>query len=219
MNPELFSEEYKSFKFLKCSADDLRYYKYTETLLNNIRPPDRVDDKTFVWQKRIEFIEQLFDLVGSDVWFVDMNGTLRKTGMHEYDYDTAKLIEIRECVIYRGFPQKPGRYITYEDLQKISDPRPGLVIPSNSYDNTENRVYVCSKAYYMNIGIEAELRTVNPLDPMVCYGLFGLPLFPGAFPTYNAMFYDKEWAELYQKSVTSFLRKNNDAISAISRLF
>ena len=206
MNPELFTSEYRSFKFLKSSEADVKYYRDQETLINTIPPADNVDHTPFVWQKRIEFLEQLIDLVGEDIWFVDMNGTLRQTGKHEYDYDTAKLIEIKECVLYLGFPQRPGRYLTPADINDIS-----------SYKEN-HKAFICSKAYYLNVGIEKELMP-DPLDPMVCLGLYGLPVFPGTFSTYNALFYDKKWAELYQKSVTQFHRRNNDAISAISRLF
>jgi hypothetical protein len=218
MNPELFSDEYKSFKFLKCSASEVKYYKDAELLLGNIRPIDKIDAGPFIWQKRIEFFEQLVDLAGTDVWYVDINGTLKKTGMHEYDYDPAKLIEIKECVLYTGFPQKPGRYITSNDIDSVVEGH-RYILKNVLYTSNKLHLYVSSKAYYMNVGIEPELRDTNPFDPMICLGLFGLPIFPGNFPTYNAMFYDKEWAKLYQKSVTQFLRKNNDAISAISRLF
>lgn len=206
MNPELFTDEFRSFKYLKSSEADVKYYRNQETLINTIPPADNPDHTPFVWQKRIEFLEQLIDLVGKDIWFVDMNGTLRKTGMHEYDYDMAKLIEIKECVLYTGFPRGPGRYITPDDINDIS-----------SYKGNHT-AFISSKTYYLNVGIEKELRS-DPFDPMVCLGLCGLPIFPGTFSTYNALFYDKAWAELYQKSVTQFHRKNNDAISAISRLF
>jgi hypothetical protein len=131
----------------------------------------------------------------------------------------AKLVEIKECVIFNGFPQKPGRYLTLEDVLKMPRPNTGIAIPSNTYDTTENRAYISSRSHYINVGIEPELRTTNPQDPMVCYGLLGMPIFPGNFTSYNALFYNNHWAELFQKSVTAFLRKNNDAISAISRLF
>jgi hypothetical protein len=211
MNPEFFTEEYRSFKYLKCSPSDLKFYKNTETLLNNIKPEDRVDDITFVWQKRIEFIEQLFDLVGNDVWFVDANGTLRQIGTNQYDYETAGLFEFKECVLYKGSRLTPGKYITINDLPEIE----------NSIENKINtdQLFICSRYYYTNIGIEPDLRICNLLDPMVCHRIFSLPLIPHHLATYNAMFYDKEWAELYQKSVTQFFRKNNYAISAISRLF
>ena len=170
MNPELFTEEYRSFKFLKSTADEVKYYKDAEILLGNIRPPNKIDDGPFVWQKRIEFFEQLVDLAGTDVWYVDMNGTLKKTGMHEYDYDTAKLIEIKECVLYTGFPQKPGRYITASDIDSIVEGHK-YILNNALHTSNKLRLYICSKAYYMNVGIEMELRE-NPFDPMICLGLF-----------------------------------------------
>lgn len=42
---------------------------------------------------------------------------------------------------------------------------------------------------------------------------------PDSYVTYAAMFYDRQWAQKYQRAVTTYLRTNNNAVSAISRLF
>ena len=135
---------------------------------------------------------------------VDTNDTLVKTGNYGYDYDLSRLIEIEDLVIYKGFPKQPGRFITVDDIPSIE-----------SLDRPD-RAFISNRSFYLNVGNGSLTQESNSVS--ICFGLYSLPILPSSTATYNALFYNKNSATMYQHAVTNFLRKNNDAISAISRM-
>src|SRR6185436_12169263 len=70
MNPELYTDEFRNFKFLKSSPEEVAYFKLARTAANSIQPWDNLYDPNFSWKTRLEFIEQLLDLRNDTVYVV-----------------------------------------------------------------------------------------------------------------------------------------------------
>jgi len=201
MNLDLYTDEFRDFKFLKCNAWQVEYYKKTAAQLNKIQPWAQTNDPNFVWPHRLEFLEQLFDLRNDTLYIVEP-GTLYNThkDRYSYDFEQARLSEIVNPVVFKGHPMMPGEgWIAQpEDIPEIED-------------STENHDwYICSKEYFI-------ADPDNHRDDRV-FKFFENSLVPSDYPSYMALFYNRETAVKYQEAITSFLRKNNDSISAISRL-
>ena len=204
MNPELYTDEFRDFKFLKSDARQINYYKNVANRLNQVQPWAQVNDPDFTWPCRLEFIEQLLDLTNDTIYIVEP-GLLYNThkDRFSYDFEQARINEIINPVVYKGQIVSPaaGQIAQISDIPEIED----------SYNNLN--WYLCSKEYF----------TAHPCHGLLFDGrIFTFaenPLVPSDYITYTAIFYDKEWATKYRDAITFFLRKNNDAISAISRLF
>jgi hypothetical protein len=197
MNPDLYKSEFRDFKYLKSSATDIAYYKKSALELNGIQPWAQTNDPTFVWPCRLEFIEQLFDLKNDTVYIVEPGNLYPvEHRKNSYDYEDARLYTIEKPVIVHGnpflHPEKLRNILAEEDIPRILN-------PEENY-----HFFVCSN---------------NENDPGQVVRINDIGLLPSPLGNLTAVFYDKGWAEKYQKAVTDYLRKSNDAVSAISRLF
>jgi len=197
MNSDLYTEEFRHFKYLKCPPAYIQYYKKASQDVNSVQSHTGANDPNFVWPCRLEFIEQLLDLKDDIVYFVEAGMIYNQRDRQIYDYEAARLYEIVNPTIYKGSMLDPenGRIATSEDIPNIED-------------KTKNKEYnLCPKRYYTD---KEDFQT---------FSLDQNPLIPTNYITYNAMFYDKEIAKKYQLAVTIFLKKNLGALSAISKLF
>ena len=197
MNLDLYTEEFRNFKYLKCPSAYINYYKKVSHQINSVQSGTEANDPNFVWPCRLEFIEQLLDLQDSIVYLVEAGMLYNQEDRQIYDYEAARLCEIINPIIYQGSMLSPetGRIATLEDIPIIEDK-----------DSNKDYNFCSGKSI---------------IDPEK-YRIFDLgliPLIPTNHLTYNAMFYDKEVAEKYQLAVTMFLKKNIGALSAITTLF
>jgi hypothetical protein len=197
MNLDLYTEEFRNFKYLKCPSAYINYYKKVSHQINSVQSGTEANDPNFVWPCRLEFIEQLLDLQDSIVYLVEAGMLYNQKDRQIYDYEAARLCEIINPIIYQGSMLSPetGRIATLEDIPIIED-------------KNRNKEYIlCPGKYYTD------------MKDFQAFSLDQNPLIPTNLITYNAMFYDKEVAEKYQLAVTIFLRKNIGALSAITTLF
>jgi len=197
MNSDLYKSEFRDFKYLKSSATDIAFYKKTALELNRIQPWAQANDPKFAWPCRLEFIEQLLDLKDDTVYIVEPGNLYPiEHRKNSYDYEDARLYTIEKPVIVHGnplmHPERLRNILTEEDIPRILSP-------------VENQFFfVCSNKEY---------------DPGPVLRIQDIGLLPTFIVNLVAVFYDKEWAEKYQKAVTDYLRKENDAVSTISALF
>jgi len=193
MNLDLYNPEFRDFKYLKSSADDVAYYKRKASEVNRIQPWAETNDPKFVWPCRLEFIEQLFDLRNDSVYIVQPCSYFNTdVSTKAYGYDDIRIYAIEKPIIVYGpliNPEKLEDIKTEDDIDRVL---------------LAHNLYVCS-----SIENSIEQTVIKIAD---------IGLLPGPL-SHVAVFYDKEWAEKYQKAVTDYLRKSNDAVSAISRLF
>jgi len=196
MNLDLYKSEFRNFKYLKSSAEDIAYYKRKASEVNRIQLGSGANDPTFVWPCRLEFIEQLLDLRDNSIYIVqpcayfDTDVTTKL-----YGYDEVRVYTIHNPLIVHGnpllHPEKLRNILTENDIQDIL-----------SFEKNYN-FFVC------------------PLDKdieQVVIRIRDIGLLPSTL-SHVSVFYNKEWADKYQKAVTDYLRKGKDAVSAITRLF
>ena len=198
MNPDLYTEEFRNFKYLKSTPEQVNFYKEKFKYINTVQPWASTNDPTFVWPHRVEFIEQLLDL-NDDIVFLVETGVLRGPdyGNQMYTYEDARLVTINKPVIYYGNPMASSpRMATLDDVANIEKSR------GEHYYLCPNTVTCPPEQIYRLI-----------------YRLSHILLLPIDSMAYNAVFYDREVAEKYRCAVTECTRKSNDAVSAITRLF
>jgi hypothetical protein len=198
MNPNLYTEEFRDFKYLKSSPEEIAYYKNNAKLLNSVQPWADVNDPNFIWPCRLEFIEQLLDLKDGTIYIIEP-GSLRpiQYRKNSYDYEEARLHIIKKPIMTmtgpRVSPIEPEDILTEDDIQTIT----------NSHQT--RRVFICS----------SEQHNASSIFSIRATGL--IPLTKDF--DYVAVFYDHEYAKKYYVALTKFLRKENDAISTISKMF
>lgn len=195
MNPDLYTDEFRDFKYLKSSYEAVQFYKNSADQINKVQPWHDSIDPSFRWPTRIEFFEQVLDLQRDTIYLVDP-GQLNKSDSG-YGYEDSRILEIEFPFLYCGslFNPEEGKPVGIEDISDIE-----LPTPTREY-------FLCSEDFITN-KITGHILPANLL-----------PIRPGNSISLSAMFYDKEWAERYCQSLTIFLRKNLDAISTISGLF
>jgi len=193
MNPDLYNSEFRDFKYLKSSPEDVAYYKRRASEVNKIQFGPEVNDPTFVWPCRLEFIEQLLDLRNDVVYIVQPTAVTGESTRFSDCYMEARLYVIEKPIIVYG------PLIDSNKLKDILTEDGDLQVSLMSRDN----LCICSSAD------NTEQIVIRIQD---------IGLLPGPL-SHVAVFYDKEWAEKYRRALTDYLRKSNDAVSAITRLF
>ena len=193
MNLDLYNSEFRDFKYLKSSPEDVAYYKRRASEVNRIQLGPEANDPTFVWPCRLEFIEQLLDLRDDVVYIVQPCEYFHTdVSTKAYGYDDIRIYAIEKPIIVYGpliSPKTLDDIITEDDIDRML---------------FAHNLCVCSS-------IE------NTVEQIVIK-ITDIGLLPGPL-SHVAVFYDKEWAGKYQKAVTDYLSKNHDAVSAISWLF
>ena len=195
MTPELYTDEFRDFKYLKSTYEAVRFYKDSADQINKVQPWHESIDPSFRWPTRIEFFEQVIDLQQDTIYLIDP-GQLNRSDSG-YGYEDSRIVEIQNPFLYCGSLFKPeeGRPVGIADIPDIESP-----LPTEEY-------FLCSGEFITN-KITGHVLPVHLL-----------PIRPGNSISLSAMFYNEEWAERYCHSLTEFLRKNIDAISTISRMF
>jgi len=189
MNLDLYTEEFRHFKYLKCNALQVEYFKKNAETLQKIQPWATEHDPNFVWETRLEFLEQLFDLRKETVYIVvpaDLS-----MSKNDYEYEDSRLYEIRKPFIYKGKSFQMDQECTLEDIPDMEEDPTGFYLTSEE-GTLEDRIFL----------------TMDSCS-----------LIPGVFPNYAAMFYSKDMAQRYKDAITFYLRKNLDAITSMSRMF
>jgi hypothetical protein len=190
MNTDLYTDEYRNFRFLKSHPVDVSYFKTARSAADLIQPWDQEVNPNFHWKTRLEFIEQLLDL-RYDIVYIVFAGLITSTNI----YEDAKLITLEKPVILSGNPivQGQSREVTNEDL-------PHMNFLELTFTLVEER-------YIRNGVFDPNGRVFNVKN---------LPIIPFAKTEFTEMFYDKSEAEEYKFSLTDMLRKKLNTISVFA---
>ena len=189
MNLDLYTEEYKNFRFLKSPPEHVKFFRENIALGNKIRPLADLNNENFVWKHKLTFMEQLLDL-RNDAVYVVFPGILNAKN----DYEFASVVEIDQPVILSTNPTIYGnpKEFTIEDLTELESNKRGSI------------AYICTGNY------------ANALDTRI-FSVKSLPLVPLTVGnSFTALFYNKKTAESYGKAVTHYLRYMNDAVSSFT---
>jgi len=190
MNPELYTDEYRNFKFLKSSPEEVEFYKNNRTMANLIQPWDSQFDPKFNWATRIEFIEQLLDLRYDSVYIV-FAALLGNRNI----YEDASIFSIENPVILDSNPisNPHAREVTIDDFPILAF--------------WGDYCLMSGRAITFN-GIDTSGRI---------FDLYSLPIYQGTKSHYTEMFYDRYEAEKYKRALTDMLRNKSNAISSFTR--
>lgn len=201
MTPELYTEEFRNFKFLKSSQKFVEHSKMVRSKINQVRPVDQVDNNEFTWSSRIEFIEQLLDLRDEMIYIVEAGELVDRRSRNnraDYSYEAGRVHQMFKPRLVMGHPMTtPTRYLELEDIPKVE------------YSDPRTHAFLCSEQ-----GLDLGPTHIN----FRSFGVAGLSLIPQTFFNYTAIFYNELEAAEYCAAITAFLRKNAAAISAISNL-
>ena len=190
MNPELYTDEFRNFKYLKSSSAEVSYFKTARISANSIQSWDKLLDPNFSWKTRVEFIEQLLDLRNDTVYIVFAGLINVRDG-----YEDPSLITIEKPVVLGSNPILRGiKEITLEDALVTND---------------FQAKYCLSEEKYI-LGPEFDLNGR-------IFNLGNLPIIPFSKPDYTEMFHGKYEAEKYRCALTDMLRNKVNAISSFSR--
>jgi len=197
MNSDLYIDEFRNFKYLKSNPATVRFYKESASRINSVQPWRDLRDPNYQWPYRVEFLEQVFDLRNNSIYIVDEFLEMSNTPAAIYNnrHGECTLIEINNPVIYKGNPVQPHLGI-YADATDVID-----------IENFPADYILCSRKHYF-----------TPEDRLSGHAIkvSASPLVPHS--GYSAVFYNKEYAEKYRCALSEAIRKNNDAVSAISIL-
>ena len=109
MNPKFFTDEFRTFKFLKSSPEEVAYFNTARGAADLIQPWHLPNDPNFHWKTRIEFVEQLLDLKEDNLYIV-FAGLINSRN----EYETATLMILEKPIILTGNP------IIFEDFKEVT---------------------------------------------------------------------------------------------------
>jgi len=187
MNPELYTDEFRNFKFLKSSPEEVAYFKTARIAANSIQPWDKLLDPKFTWKTRIEFIEQLLDLRHDTVYIIFAGLASIRTG-----YEDPDILTIEKPVVMGSNPLQGIQEITLENF---------LVNKLEANYCMSEEKYITGDTFDLNGRI---------------FNLKNLPITPFADSEFTEMFYGKYEAEKYRCALTDMLRNKINAISSFS---
>lgn len=198
MNPDLYTDEFRNFKYLRSQPSTVAYFKDSTKWINTIRPLSHKDDPTFNWPHRIEFIEQLIDLGRGTAYFVESGNLSPSSSSLGLSYEDANLFVIENPVVAEGSiidPAFSSRIATLEDVPAIED-----------HDRNAD-FFICTRMYLEDFGHWSRRGSI--------FKVRSTPLVPHDLVYYSAVFYDKATAEEYRTELTHFLRHGDWSLSKV----
>jgi hypothetical protein len=189
MNPDLYTEEYRNFRFLKSDHEKVEYFKKEKKEIDKIQPWNQEFNPTFSWKHRVEFIEQIFDL-RDDIVYIVSSPALRTSS-----WEMASLVEIKQPIILTANPVIHGsaKEATLDDISSIED-------------NKNHWFCLCERKQFENNLPQARVIRLS-----------SLPVVPSWIRAdFISMFYNKETAEEFRRVLTEVLRHKANAMSSFS---
>lgn len=201
MNLDLYTEEFRTFKQLKLSPEHNAYYKMVGNMINGIRPKGQENNKSFFWPFRIEYVDQLLDLAGENVYIV--NTDLLSNSVHFYEPAELRIVEDVNFSEGQVLTPDLGKPLTNDDIIRIE----------NQWTDYTFIMYT-KKAGLQSI----EGSPFSDFENGV-FNISTFPVVPKRGIGYNALFSRQDIAEEYKEEVTKQLRNQRATLSAISRYF
>ena len=180
MNPDLYTEEFRNYKYLKSPPAHVEYYRQAFNEVNKIQNWATTNDPLFVWPDRIEFLEQLIDLDGKPLHIV-YPGFQSPTN----EYEQAPIYTIQNPIIYKGPVTNPwsGKKITMDDVTEVEK-------------DSGTNCYLCS-------GLQSN-SCINLYNlPVIATDSNGVT---GNISIYTALFHNRNTAEMYCSAITEYIR-------------
>jgi hypothetical protein len=128
MNLDLYTEEFRNFKYLKSDAESVEYFRKNYSVLQKVQPWAQINDPNFVWETRLEFLEQLFDLRDDVVYFI-IPPLVTDSNL----YEDSRMYEISEPFIYKGKAFQMENEASLADISSIEESALGFYLSSRKY--------------------------------------------------------------------------------------
>jgi hypothetical protein len=196
MNPELYTEEFRAFKYLSCSPELVGHFKEAHRYVNSIQPVETEYDPNFKWPHRVEFLEQIFDLQDETLYIVQ---AIYGSGAR-FDSTMIRDYAINHPCIARGIN---------------ADPLDHYMISAEQISYIENN----PMRYFL---IEySTLHRNGPIHSDKIIDLSGLPVVMSYKnrPGFSALFYNEGTSREYETAVSDHVKKYFDTISTIKTFF
>jgi len=195
MRRELYTDEFRTFKYLKLSPEFRAYYEMVGNMVNALGEGGKP------WPFRVEFVDQLIDLRGETIYIV--NGD--RLYFSKDFYEEATLSTIENMHMTEGYILTPDLGVPLDE-SRISD------IENN---RTDDQFLLFSERAKKEAVAGASFDAFS--DQV--FKVEHLPVVPKKNIGYNAIFADKSIAEEYRFVLTHTLRNKKAALSTISRYF
>lgn len=193
--PDVFSEEFLTFKFLQWPAGRVEQFHSQEREISKICP-ERYCGTGFSWKSRIKFVEQLICCRDTTIYIVEP-GEVMSTA-ERLEFMQSRIIEIKNPVIANVLT---GQEVTLTDtdiIEKIED----------------HRASTSSEKYYIAPANHQEISSPNYV------WIYAVTLVPRQLPaSMIPVFTDKLEAEEYALLIRKYLQDQANAISTIKDLF
>lgn len=196
MNPKLYTDEFRNFKFLKSSPEQVAYFKKTRAAANLIQSWQSTNDPNFNWSSRIEFIEQLLDL-REDTLYIVFAGLL--TNNNEYEDSRILIIEKPVVLNHNPIIHKDVREASTDDIFEIENN------PKGGYCLVEGKSF--------RLGLDNEI-IFDPYSRI--FNISSLPIIPQLDKSFTEMFYDEGESNKYKKYLTDMLRHQINTVSTFT---
>jgi hypothetical protein len=192
MRRELYTDEFRTFKYLQFNA----YYEMVGNMVNGLR-----GEGATPWPFRVEFVDQLLDLYGETIYIVNGDRLLFSKDF----YEDATLSIIEDAHMTEGYILTPdlGRRL---DESRISD---------IEHNYTDDMFLLFSERAKKEMVAGANFDAFS--DQV--FKIEHLPVVPKKNIGYNAIFARRDVAEEYRFLLTHTLRNKKAALSTISRYF
>lgn len=203
MNRELYTEEFRSYKYLKSTPEAVAFFKRQFHTVNLVQPWTKEPDPNYIWPHRVEFLEQILDLENEQLYVVRVLSPISSSER----YSEPKVTEVKNPVIYCGHMLKPmlGRKLGLANIEELEN-------IDSSHPDMEHVYYLCSSDYFA-------IKDTVFLDGRaghtgIIFKVTHLPIVPLTISP-SAIFYNKETAEKYVFNVMIHIQNYIDALSAI----
>ncbi len=189
MNEELYSDQFRSFKYLQASPMMLQFWKKSKEVIDHVIPNWMLHVPTsFEWPSRIEFLEQLFDAADTTIYIVKTGPLISGIG-----YEPSLVYTIKNPTIYTGpFPIPDfASPVTIEDFANV-----------NLMGDDLDHCHLSPKSY-------VELKKNAPIQDRITFQLENIPIIPQSVKCENdcfsAIFTDEHVARMYALSLRDYV--------------
>ncbi len=196
MNNDLYTEEFRDFKYLKSDTSAVEFFKTRRTTINSIQLGDQ-HDPDFIWPHVVEFVEQLLDLRNDAVYIAQLGLFFDQAGESE----NFRVYEIENPIVYRIDAVNPLTNVAIAELDDV---------PHIESIETMDSYFVRSENHETPKG---DLTNVF-FGPLI--RIRELPIVPHHSAGFSAMFYNKETAYQYARLAEIQLRKYAETISTFT---
>lgn len=193
MNPDLYTSEYRNFRYLKSSPDHTAYFRRAATQANRMQIWDAPRDPGFSWKTRVEFMEQLIDLRQDEIYIC-----VPKVISPNEEFEPAYYVRFEKPTIVSANPllYLKSEEVGIEDIESLEDVE-------------NNKPCLCEEFFHATMSSETLFRGR-------VFKLNTLPVVPNCTTEYIEIFRDETEAKTFCENLSNYLRNILGAVSSFA---